>query len=474
MFNRQTIRLHVIAMSALVGLGGCTTTSPDGAFDEVAQTVGKRSGKRVAWNRDAQEIAPTKAEIRKLLSRTLTASSAVQIALLNNRRLQATYAELGIAQADLAQATRLPNPIVDGSITFTDDGVTNLAFGGALKVIEILYIPLKKRVAASQLEEVKLRVATQVLGVASETHLAFIDYQSSQQLVALFDDVLSSTRASMAAAKSLREAGNITALEFETQNGELVREKLSLAKSEARSTAAREALNVLMGLTGSQTRWTAAGRLPAIPSRKVPTHRSERRAIEASLELAASRQRLITLAKSYRLKRAESLVPDLEVGSEWERDDGEEEAGPIFEIQLPLFDWGRPRKAKAMMELARARDTYTALAVRVRSAARLTKASLLTARKTALFYQKSVLPQSRRLLTETQRQVNAMQESVFQLIQAKQRQIRTSQESVQALADYWRARVRFSVLMRGKLPANQTGGAVQMAAASNQADSGGH
>jgi len=474
MFNKQTLRLQVIAMSALVALGGCTTTSPDGAFEEVAQTIGERSGKRVAWDRGTQDIASSDADIRKLLSRSLTASSAVQIALLNNRALRATYAELGIAQADLAQATRLPNPIVDGSITLTDDGVTNLVFGGALKVIEILYIPLKKRVAASQLEEAKLRVAAQVLGVASETHLAFIDYQSSQQLVALFGDVLKSTRASMAAAKSLREAGNITALEFETQNSELVREKLSLAKSEARSTAAREELNVLMGLTGSQTRWTAAGRLPAIPSRSVPTHRAERRAIKASLELAASRQKLITLAKTYRLKRAESLVPDLEVGGEWERDDGEEAAGPTVEIQLPLFDWGRPSKAKAVMELARARDTYTALAIRVRSAARLTRASLLTARKTALFYQKSVLPQSRRLLTETQRQVNAMQESVFQLIQAKQRQIRASQESVQALADYWRARVRFSVLMRGKLPANQTGGAVQMAAADNQADSGDH
>lgn len=474
MFNRTIILRQTIAASALLALGGCATTSPDGAFNEVAQTVSERSSKRISWDRDAQGPTSSKVEIRRMLSRPLTAKSAVQIALLNNRDLQATYAELGIAQADLAQAARLPNPIVDGSITFTGDGVTNLVFGGALKVIEILYIPLKKRVATSQLEEAKLRVASQVLGVASETHLAFIDYQSSHQLVSLFRDVLTSTRASMAAAKSLREAGNTTALEFETQNAELVREKLSLSKAQTQSTAAREALNVLMGLTGRQIHWTARGRLPAIPARKVPTHKAEHRAVKASLELGASRQRLITLAKTYRLKRAESLIPDLEAGGEWERDDGEEEAGPIFEIQLPIFDWGRPRKAKAIMELTRARDTYTALAVKVRSAARLTRVKLLTARKTALFYRASVLPQSQLLLTETTRQVNAMQESVFQLIQSKQRQIRLSQESVQALADYWRARVRFSVLMRGKLPEGQAGGNIRLAAAANQNDSGGH
>jgi outer membrane protein TolC len=35
---------------------------------------------------------------------------AVQIALLNNRGLQASYGELGISEADLVQAGRLPNP----------------------------------------------------------------------------------------------------------------------------------------------------------------------------------------------------------------------------------------------------------------------------------------------------------------------------------------------------------------------------
>lgn len=117
MFNRTIILRQTIAASALLALGGCATTSPDGAFNEVAQTVSERSSKRISWDRDAQGPTSSKVEIRRLLSRPLTAKSAVQIALLNNRDLQATYAELGIAQADLAQAARLPNPIVDGSIT---------------------------------------------------------------------------------------------------------------------------------------------------------------------------------------------------------------------------------------------------------------------------------------------------------------------------------------------------------------------
>jgi hypothetical protein len=39
--------------------------------------------------------------VRALLHDTLTADGAVQVALLNNRDLQALYAELGVAQAGM-------------------------------------------------------------------------------------------------------------------------------------------------------------------------------------------------------------------------------------------------------------------------------------------------------------------------------------------------------------------------------------
>jgi hypothetical protein len=50
------------------------------------------------------------ARVAQLLSRPLGAEEAVQIALLNNAGLQASFQELGLAEADLVQASRLPNP----------------------------------------------------------------------------------------------------------------------------------------------------------------------------------------------------------------------------------------------------------------------------------------------------------------------------------------------------------------------------
>jgi outer membrane protein TolC len=63
-----------------------------------------------------------------------------------------------------------------------------------------------------------------------------------------------------------------------------------------------------------------------------------------------------------------------------------------------------------------------------------------------------VLPQNEELVTETQRGLNAGQIGVFQLIQTKRNQILAGQQSVRALANYWKARARFILLMTGKLP----------------------
>ena len=94
-------------------LGGCATFSKDGGFDSVAQLSEARLGKTVKPVRNSDDAKAVDASIKNLLAKPLTAEDAVQIALLNNRGLQAGYAELGIAEADLVQAGRLQNPRFD-------------------------------------------------------------------------------------------------------------------------------------------------------------------------------------------------------------------------------------------------------------------------------------------------------------------------------------------------------------------------
>ena len=104
------------------------------------------------------------------------------------------------------------------------------------------------------------------------------------------------------------------------------------------------------------------------------------------------------------------------------------------------------------MEILKARDEFTALAVHIRSLARLQRAKLLSARQTAAYYTTTVVPQAQRLLETAVGQYNVMQLGVFQLLQARERQIRASLEYVTALSTYWKERARLAQILAGKLP----------------------
>src|SRR6266404_7704132 len=100
--ERRTMILRKrLLLCGTVALAGCAHVDPNPAFRELANTVHLRTGKRVQWNRGSAQDVEAQAAVTSLLRRPVTADSAVQVALLNNHNLQATYEELGIAQADL-------------------------------------------------------------------------------------------------------------------------------------------------------------------------------------------------------------------------------------------------------------------------------------------------------------------------------------------------------------------------------------
>ncbi|HLS54502.1 MAG TPA: RND transporter, partial [Zeimonas sp.] len=101
---------RIAAAIAVIALGGCASFSPDGGFDAVEQIAAEHLGKQARWPKSDAERGAVDRRVAQLLEEPLTMDDAVQLALLNNRGLQAAYAELGIAEADFVQAGRLPNP----------------------------------------------------------------------------------------------------------------------------------------------------------------------------------------------------------------------------------------------------------------------------------------------------------------------------------------------------------------------------
>jgi cobalt-zinc-cadmium efflux system outer membrane protein len=481
-----TLRLTAFTLVAVL-FAGCATVQPQEAFDDVAKTVGERTPYRVAWTTGSAEDANVADAVDALLADSLTADEAVQVALLNNRRLQASYEDLGVAQANLVQAGLLANPIFGARALWAleESGPPDLGFNVAFEFLDVFYRPLRRRIARSELEAAQVRISGAVLDLAARTRMAYVEAQADAARLAMQRRVVANTDAAYEASLLLREAGNVPAVDLLAEQALYEQARLDLLVAEGAVVESREALVRLMGLYGQAAGIRLAATLPPVPDTEpfrfirtasdgmndavdaggmemmagtVDVAALEREAVEASLDLAAARQEIVTFGHRLGLATPESLLPELEVGGELEREEGEWEAGPEVAVVLPLFDQGQARRAALQAELRRRQALYYATAIEVRSAARVLAQRLALARRTALQYQRVVLPLRARLVEQTLLQYNAMQTGVFGLLQAQQLEIAAARRYFDALAGYWEARADLDLLLQGRMPALDGGG----------------
>jgi outer membrane protein, heavy metal efflux system len=447
-----SIKVAWPALAGVLLLGGCTTVPPDAGFPDVRQAVADRTGQRIQWDQGTDADRQVAEAVRAILGRELTAGGAVQVALLNNQDLQATYEELGIAQAELVEAGLLTNPRLLAEVRFPKYHALPFELDVTQSFIELLTLPLRKHAAAAAFEAAKLRVTHEVLNTAAEAEASFFRAQGAAQLVEMRRAVVAATEASYDAAKRLHDAGNITDLTLANERALYEQAKIDLAKSERAALDAREELNAVMGAWGGQTTWTLSPRLPALPAAEIDPARLESLAVARRADLGAARHEAEAAAQGLGLTRSTALVGDLTVGGHLEKDtDGALTVGPSIEVPLPIFNQGQPAIAAAQARLRQGQKRYAALAVKVRSQVRRARDDVTAARDLAEYYGRVVVPLRHQIVQQSQLQLNAMQVGVFELLRAKQAEIDAGREYVEALRDYWVARAELDRAAGGRV-----------------------
>lgn len=448
------------APTGAFGLAACAVAcvSADAGYDDVRSLTAARLRADVRWyEHDSARTGSEQA--RELLSKPLTADAAVQIALLHNQALQASFEELGIARARLVQALALPNPTLDAALRYgaSESDDPSIDLGASIDLTELFFLPLRSGAAGASLDAARVSVAGRVIELAFETRVAFYAYQAAAQTLELRRTIVSALRASFEVAARLHEAGNVTDLTFATERALYEESRVAYTSAEAELAASREALNVLLGVWGQGVVWTAEERLPEPPAIEAELEQLEARAIERSLDLELHRFRFAAAAKGANVARVRGWVPELRAGVAAERESepgAEWTVGPSIELELPLFYQGQGETGAALADMRREQKLYADTAVRIRAAARAIAARLVAAKKSAAYYKEVLLPLRQQIVDETQLQFNAMSVGAFQLLQAKRDQIETARAYVDLLRDYWTSRARLDQLLAGRLPPN--------------------
>jgi len=379
----------------------------------------------------------------------LSADDAVQVALLNNRGLQAAFHEMGITEADFVQAGRLPNPgfsftrLRRGSEIEHERGIHfNLA--------RLLAAPLLQQVESRRFAQTQATVTMQMLSFASETRKAYINAVAADESVRYMQQVKSAAEASAELARRMASVGNWSKLQQAREQGFYADAALNVARAERSQVAARERLTRLMGLWGTQTQFQLPERLPDLPREANELPDVEQRAMAERLDVQAAKVGTEQLARNLGLTRTTRFINVLEFGVV--RNSSNElptQRGYEVSLELPLFDWGGARVAKAEAIYMQAIDRAAETAVNARSQVREAYFAYRVGHDIARHYRDEIVPLRKRIADENLLRYNGMLIGVFELLADARSQIASVGSYIEALRDFWLAQADLDMALIG-------------------------
>ena len=440
-----------IALALL--LSACQTWSPDGGMSVVAGIAARDLNKEAAALRTPEDAQAARTRVVALLRRPLTADSAVQVALLNNRALQAAYNELGLAEAAMIQASLPANPTFSVSRIATSLEI-EIERRIVADILALATLPARSEVAADRFWQAQLRAAEETLRVAAETRRAFYRAVAGRQLAAFFEQAKSAAETASDLARRLGESGAMNKLDQSREQVFYAEVTAQLATARQRAESERERLVRLMGLWGGDLDFGLPDSLPTLPRRAQPLPMVEAQAVQRRVDLQVARIELDVLAKSYGLTNATRFINLLEVAgvsrTQREADGARGSGGGVeVELQVPIFDFGEVRVRQAEQTYMQAVNRLTDKAVRVRSEARDAYRTYRSTYDIARHYQNEIVPLRKIISDETILRYGAMQIDVFALLAEARQRINANVASIEAQRDFWLANTDLGVAVGG-------------------------
>ncbi|KDR28432.1 MULTISPECIES: TolC family protein [Caballeronia] len=442
----------VTTVSIVAVLAGCTTFSKDGGFNSVANVASERLGKDAVIVKTDDDRNAVFTRTKELLAKPLTMDDAVQVALLNNRGLQVSYGELGISEADLVQAGRLPNPGFTFSRTHSSNDLT-IGRTFSMGILSIFTLPLATRIESRRFEQTKLLTADAMLKVAADARRAYTTAVAAQQSVAYAEQVKDSAEAAAELAQRMQQAGNFSKLDYAREQAFYADSVAQLAKTRQESVSAREKLTRVMGLWGSGTQYQLPDRLPDLPNSRPELNDLESFAMQNRLDIQAAKLQTQSVATSLGLTKATRFINALDVGilNNYETDKGHEH-GYEISVEIPIFDWGGSKVARAQAIYMQSANRLAETAVNARSEVRESYSAYVTEYDVAKHYRDEVVPLRKSISDELMLRYNGMLASVFELLADSREQVGAVNSYIEALKDYWIAETDLQQAVGGRLP----------------------
>jgi len=460
----RTSKLPLILGFPLI-LGACATAIPGAYTDSKAGFLNVSSqtsaaiGKRTAFAQTQAENVALKKQVHGMVhKKSISADTAVQVALLNNKGLQAAYANVGISAAEAWQEATPVNPSV--SLGVLGIGAPEL---GAYRAIETLIrtnllsaITRKQRVAFAdaQFRAAQLNAVNETLALANDTRVAWTDAVYAFEAIGYLTTAKTTSDAGSQLARQLGETGALNKggqAREQAFNAELAGE---LARARLNATRAKERLTRLMGLWGTEVDYYVPDALPSLPRSAGGVSNVEAKALRNRVDLRVAKLGLEAQAKAFGLTDQTRLVTDLQLtaGAEVEREpEGGETTTPQVELEfsIPIYDTGKARMRRAELMYLQAANVLAERAVDVRSEARGAEQAYHASYKIARHYRDVLVPLRKTVEEQNQLAFNGMITSTFELLLDVRLKLAAELDAAEAKRDFYMAEAGLTAAIYG-------------------------
>lgn len=461
----------VLIIGTALLLSACAQTSvvqmaskERAGFDTVQAGASRAVGASPEWALSAGEIEALDRRVHGLVhKKTINADTAVQVAIMNNRGLQASFADLGLSSTDLWEVAMGPIPSVSVSVSGLAGDVTRALEALVMKsVLDAANQRPRTEIAQIRFQQAQLEALSETIALAIETRRAWIEAVGAFEKAALIAEAQNTADSASELASQLGRTGFMSKADQAREHA--LTAVLAAERSEARLEAqlAKERLIKLMGLFGSPTEVFVPDALPSLPSRPRASADIERLALANRVDLAVGKLELEALAREYRLTGKTRMISDvsLAAGLEAEGINGSTEVNPALSVdfEIPLYDTGRLSSKRGQMNYLRAANSVAQQAINARAEARMAYKSVTGRHAVARHWRDVVLPLRRTIDEESLKSYSGMITSTFELLEDARDGLEAQIGAAEAKRDYWLAETEVTAAIWGGTAGAGAGG----------------
>ena len=418
-------RILAAALLVVISAGGCATVNPKQDYERVSRQIETATGQSITV--DPEGDAATRQRVSELLADGLTAQEAVQLALLNNPKLQAGFLRIGIGRAAVVQSGLFSNPSLALYFRLPDEGgLANFSVSLAQNIAELWQIRPRIRAAERDLDQTILTLAREASIAALDAHSGYVRAVQTERQLAIARENLSIAEQLVELAVARREAGSGTEVDVNLARAERAALDVTSRTSLVAAVEAKTTLAKILGVTTPPDELQLIDTLPdAIdltftPQQLVEIARANRLDLKAAgavtqaaearvayerarflrtVELGVNMERADRRSRGGRNWLAETAYASAQAGAltppslqPRESQTTDYVTGPTLTMELPLFDQNQAQVARAEFELLQATYLRDAIDREIVQESWAVHARATTAFETAGFMRDELLP----------------------------------------------------------------------------------